>query len=227
MDALKVLCHLSIMTRAEHIRRHIAEDIVRGRLAPGAPLEEVELARHFGVSRTPVREAIRQLEVEGFARSRPRRGAVVASLSADRLAEMFFVMAELEASCSRLAALAMTEAEHAELDRVRRACAVAVERDDIAAYLEANDQFHDFVYEASHNAFLAELTRGVRRRVSPFRNAQFYSAGRLARSLAEHDQVVEALRKRDGESAAAAMRAHILKVEKSYRATVSDQPTPA
>jgi DNA-binding GntR family transcriptional regulator len=206
------------MTRAEEIRRHLADDIVSGRLAPGAQLEEVELARAFGVSRTPVREAIRQLEAAGFALSRPRRGAVVASIAAEQLAEMFAVMAELEAVCARLAADHMSSAEHEALDRVRQDCADAVAAEDIAAYLAANDRFHDLVYAASHNAYLEELTRGVRRRVAPFRHAQFYTAGRLAKSLEEHEQVAAALRARDGEAAGAAMRAHILKVERSYRA---------
>lgn len=207
------------MTRAEEIRRSLAQDIVRGRLAPGTPLEEVELARVFGVSRTPVREAIRQLEAEGFALSRPRRGAIVASITAEQLKEMFFVMAELEASCVRLAAGQITEAEQAELDAVCQACGDAVAGGDIEAYLEANDRFHDLLYKASHNSFLAELTQSVRQRVAPFRRAQFYSAGRLAKSLAEHDRVVAALKARDGETAAREMQAHILKVEQTYHAT--------
>ncbi len=204
------------MTRAEEIKRQLVDEIVAGRRAPGTPLEETELANLFGVSRTPVREALRQLESEGFAKPRPHRGAVVASIAPAELAGMFAVMAELEASCCRMAATAMTAAEGAELERVRRACEDAVEKGAIEDYQAANDRFHDLLYRASHNAFLADLTQSVRRRVAPFRRQQFYSAGRLARSLAEHDRVVTALRARDGETAAREIRAHIFTVEHAY-----------
>ncbi len=98
-------------TRAEEIRQLLADEIVRGRLPPGLPLEEIELARKFGVSRTPVREAIRQLEATGLAEARPRRGAVVAGVTRERLEEMFLVMLELEALCARGAARSMTPDE--------------------------------------------------------------------------------------------------------------------
>ena len=205
-------------TRAEEIHRSLVDDIVGGRLAPGTSLDEVELAAAFGASRTPVREAIRQLEVEGFARSRPRRGSIVMVYSAAQLAEMFFTMAELEALCGRLAATAMSAQEGAELERIRLACERAVEADSIEEYLAANDRFHDLVYSASHNAFLAQLTRTVRQRVAPYRRSQFYSAGRLAKSLVEHDRIVQALRARDAGAVARELRAHIFKVEHAYYA---------
>ncbi|ACA17703.1 transcriptional regulator, GntR family [Methylobacterium sp. 4-46] len=203
-------------TRAEEIRRRLADEIVRGLRAPGTPLDEAELAALFGVSRTPVREALRQLEVEGFATSRPRRGALVSTIAPAALAEMFFVMAELEALCCRLAAQAMTAEEGAELERARRLCEAAVAADAIEEYREANDRFHDLIYRASHNGFLMEQTRAVRRRVAPFRRAQFQSSGRLAKSLAEHERIAASLRARDGETAAREVRAHIFTVEYAY-----------
>lgn len=205
------------MTLAEEIRRHLAEDIVRGRLAPGAPLEEVQLAKAFGVSRTPVREALRQLEAEGFARARPRRGAVVASIPPYQLAEMFYVMGELESACIRLAAGELTPADLEALDELHEACRQAVEAGDVEAYRVANDRFHDRLYLASRNGFLIELTQSVRRRVAPFRRAQFYGAGRLSRSFAEHEHILQALKRGDGETAVREMRAHIQQVERSYR----------
>lgn len=212
------------MTRTEEIRRQLAEDIVRGRLAPGTPLEEVELAKTFGVSRTPVREAIRQLEAEGFAQPRPRRGAVVASIQPDRLAEMFFVMAELEAACVKLAAQEITKAELTTLDDVHDACRQAVEAGDVEGYRMANERFHDLLYGASRNNFLSEMTQGVRRRVAPFRRVQFYTYGRLERSYAEHDEVVRAIKAGDGERAARAMRDHILTVEWTYETAYGIEP---
>ncbi|TGE00829.1 GntR family transcriptional regulator [Methylobacterium nonmethylotrophicum] len=191
-------------TRTEEIRRRLAEEIVQGRRAPGTPIDEAELASAFGTSRTPIRAALRQLEVEGFATSRPRRGTRVSTIAPQGLAEMFFVMAELEALCCRLAAGAMSAAAGAELDQVRRRCeAAAAGRDDL-------------IYRASRNGCLEEQARAVRRRVAPFRHAQCGFPGRLARSLAEHERIAAALRARDGEAAAREMRAHVFTVEHAF-----------
>jgi DNA-binding GntR family transcriptional regulator len=202
-------------TRAEEIRQRLAEDIVHGRLAPGTPLEEIELARAFGVSRTPVREAIRQLEAEGFAHARPRRGAVVATISSERLQEMFVVMADLEALCAHHAATLMSRAERADLEAAQAACGRAVSSGDIEAYKAANERFHDALYRGAHNGFLAELTAGVRRKVAPFRRAQFHTLGRLQKSFAEHQAIVDAVLRGEAEKAAHAMRAHLMTVEKA------------
>src|SRR5207253_5873840 len=99
------------VTRAEELRLQLADEIVRGALPPGASLDETEIARRFNVSRTPVREALRQLAVSGLVEARPHRGAVVARPSLDRLTAMFEAMAELEALCAGLAAERMAAAE--------------------------------------------------------------------------------------------------------------------
>jgi DNA-binding GntR family transcriptional regulator len=201
-------------TLAEQIRQKIADDIVRGVLVPGMPLEEAEIARAFGVSRTPVREAIRQLEAEGFAHARPRRGAVVATIEPARLAEMFQVMADLEALCAERAAQAMTPDERRELQRLLDACGGAVEAGDVEGYKRANEAFHDAIYRGTHNGYLAELTVTVRRRVQPFRRAQFYTFGRLQRSHGEHAEIVAAIVAGAADTAAAAAHRHIATVER-------------
>lgn len=203
-------------TLAEEIRMRLADDIVKGRLAPGLSLEEIELSRQFGVSRTPVREAIRQLEAMGLAKPRPRRGAVVARISRDTLDQMFAVMAELEAVCAREAALHMTAAERASLAALHQGALTLVRRGAIPEYYEMNDHFHDMIYAGSHNGFLAEMTANVRQRVAPFRRAQFSHGGRLELSHAEHESVVRAISARDGAAAAAAMLAHIRVVRTAF-----------
>ena len=102
-------------TKAKLIHQALADDIVHGRLAPGAALDETSIAAAFGVSRTPIREAIRQLEVIGMVEARGQRGAVVAALTDRQLDEMFAVMAELEALCARWSAVAMTGKERRHL----------------------------------------------------------------------------------------------------------------
>lgn len=200
------------LTRAQQIQTSLADDIVHGRITPGEPLDETRLAVTFGVSRTPIREAIRQLEAIGLAEARPHRGAVAATISAERLDEMFAVMAELEALCARRSALFMTPQERRALEAVHADGALLVSVGSISGYAEHNNRFHDTIYEGAHNGFLTELTRSVRQRVAPFRKAQFEGLKRLSRSLEEHERVVGAILRGDADTAAAEMRAHIIVV---------------
>lgn len=204
------------VTHAERVRTEIADEIACGRLAPGAALDEVSLAGRFGVSRTPVREAIRQLAAAGLVLYRAHRGAEVAAVSETRLDEMFSVMAELEALCARYAAEAITAAERAELVGMQDRAAACVHRGDRTAYAEANDAFHAFIYAASHNSFLIETTLAVRQRVNAFRRAQFNTLGRLAVSHAEHERVVQAILRGEAEAAGREMRTHLLSSRNSY-----------
>jgi DNA-binding GntR family transcriptional regulator len=113
---------MSTMRLPERLRESIEEEIATGRLLPGTRLDEVELATRFGVSRTPIREALRLLLGEGLVETRPQRGAVVAQVTPQRLIEMFEVMAELEAMCARLAARRMSDVELAEVEAAHEAC---------------------------------------------------------------------------------------------------------
>jgi DNA-binding GntR family transcriptional regulator len=203
-------------TRAEQIRQMLAAEIVRGRLPPGLPLDETEIARKFGVSRTPVREAIRQLEATGLAEARPRRGAVVAAVTKERLDEMFFLMLELEALCAREAARNMTDRERTALQKLLAAGASLAARGKIEAYAKHNLEFHDALYAGGHNSYLKETTLAVRKRLAPFRRAQFFADQRPEHSHEEHARVATAIVRGDGDAAARAMRAHITAVRDAY-----------
>jgi DNA-binding GntR family transcriptional regulator len=205
-------------TLAEELRLQLADEIVRGAIPPGSGLDETELARRFGVSRTPVREAIRQLAASGLVEVRPHRGAVVARPSEERLIGMFEAMAELEALCAGLAAERMAPSERAELEAVHEELRTLIQSGDPQRYHEVNEAFHAVIYAGAHNDYLAEMTHATRRRVQPFRRAQFRNLGRLAKSHVEHDQVVLAILRGDREGAAAAMRAHIMLVCQEYEA---------
>lgn len=204
------------VTRTEELRLQIADDIVRGRLAPGTALEEMEIAKRYGVSRTPVREVIRDLAASGLVETRPHRSALVAKPSVDRLRGMFDVMAELEALCAGLCAVHMTKAERGQLEAIHAELADLTRRGDEANYTFLNDRFHTFLYSGAHNAYLAEITLATRARLQPFRRAQFRTLGRLALSYGEHDAVVRAILRGDKGEAAATMRNHILTVEVAY-----------
>ncbi len=203
-------------TLAEELRLQLADDIVRGLLTPGAGLDESELARRFGVSRTPVREAIRQLAASGLVEVRAHRGAVVARPSEERLLGMFEAMAELEALCAGLAAGRMNPQERGLLEGVHEELRALIHGGGPQRYHEVNEAFHATIYAGAHNAYLAEMTYATRARVQPFRRAQFRNLGRLAKSHLEHDRVVVAILRGDRDGAAGAMREHIMKVCEEY-----------
>ena len=197
------------VTVTERVRTSLADAIVRGEIGPGVALDEAALAERFQCSRTPIREAIRQLEAIGFAEARPHRGAVVPLFTPEKLTEMFAVMADMEALCARNAARYATPEERRQLEAAHLSCRDAAAMGEIDAYYEANLRFHETIYAIGHNGFLAEVTLGVRNRVAPFRKAQFRSIGRLRESVEEHEKVVQAVLAGDAEAAADAMRSHM------------------
>ena len=204
------------VTRAEELRLQLADEIVRGVLPPGSALDETDIARRFSVSRTPVREALRQLVASGLVEARAHRGAVVARPSLERLTEMFEAMAELEALCAGLAAERMPPADRQELEAIHEELRVLSHAGNPERFHEVNERFHNAIYAGSQNGYIAEMTLATRVRVQPFRRAQFRNLGRLAKSHAEHDRVVVAIMRGDKAGAAAAMRAHIELVRGEY-----------
>ena len=204
------------VTRAEELRLQLADEIVRGVLPPGSALDETDIARRFSVSRTPVREALRQLVASGLVEARAHRGAVVAQPSLDRLTEMFEAMAELEALCAGLAAERMPAADRQKLEAIHEELRVLSHAGNPERFHEVNERFHNAIYAGSQNGYIAEMTLATRVRVQPFRRAQFRNLGRLAKSHAEHDRVVVAIMRGDKAGAAAAMRAHIELVRGEY-----------
>lgn len=197
-------------TRSETLREQIEEMIAVGTLKPGQHLDETVLAEKFGVSRTPIREALIQLASMGIIVIRPRRGAIVAEIGPQQLIEMFEVMAELEAMCARLAARRMTPAEHAVLLASHLACKQARDDADSDAYFYKNEEFHRQIYIGSKNAFLEEQARVLQRRLRPYRRLQLRVRNRVTASFDEHGAVVDAIIEGKGEVAAELLRQHIM-----------------
>lgn len=192
------------------LRQHLEDEIVTGKLAPGTRLDEVSLARKFGFSRTPIREALFQLEAIGLVEIRPRRGAIVSAPDLQRLIEMFETMAELEASCARLASRRVTADDEAALLTAHRACITAATAGDHETYYDENAAFHAAIYRASHNSFLAEQARALHRRLTSFRRVQLRARNRIAQSLQEHEDIAQAILAGDGDLAAQRIRDHIV-----------------
>lgn len=198
------------MTRlSQTMREDLEEAIATGQLLPGTHLDEVELAQRYGVSRTPIREAINQLAGEGLVLQRPRRGAVVASLSPQRLLEMFEVMAELEGMCARLAARRVNDEDMARLEHAHQDCATAATVPDVDAYFYANERFHQAIFAAAGNQFLMEQAVALQRRLRPYRRLQLRVRNRLQRSFEEHQGLLQAIKSGDSVQAEQAATSHV------------------
>lgn len=187
----------------------ILDSIDAGIYKPGDRLVESELADRFGVSRTPVREALQRLETQSML-TRDGRSLIVASLDHNQLAELYAVRTELEGLAARLAARHATEEEM----RVLRSMVtedLSLLGGDPRALSRANKRFHKQIHLASHNRFLVQQLDLVHRSMALMATTSFAAEGRDAMGLAEHDAIVRAIEARDGEAAYQALRGHISK----------------
>lgn len=208
---------------ADKLAEALAELIFSGDFEPGARLDEQQLAQRFAVSRTPVREALRLLATSGLIDIRPRRGAFVTEVSPSELEELFVAMGELEATCARLSALSMAPTERRRLEALHERMRDLAQGDAAAGFAEANHAFHAMIYAGAHNAVVADMTAALRKRLAPFRRAQFHIEGRPPRSHAEHEAVVRAIVAGDASGAHAAMLRHVTLVEASFEELVASR----
>lgn len=195
-------------TISSRISKLLAEQIIDGTYPPGSKLEERSLAEKFNVSRTPIREALRELGSRGLVEVMPRRGVVVASIGVKELAKLLEADCELEALCARRAAECMTAMEKKELEFIYEQSAGFAEKGDTAGYLENNRQFHALILAGAHNEVLVEMVTDLRERLAPFRQAQAQVHDRLTVSHDEHEPIVRAILGGDSEAAYNAMRNH-------------------
>ena len=199
----------SSVSQAQKLRDALEDDIVNGELKPGDRLDEAALAERFGVSRTPIREAFKSLVGSGLVETIPNRGTFVANVGLPELIEMFEVMAELEGMCARLATRRITDAESAELQALLDSCANAHAAGDPDAYYYENERFHDCIYRASHNSFLAQQARQLQTRLKPYRRLQLRVRNRAGRSLTEHREIVAAILAGDEHAAETTIQDHV------------------
>lgn len=197
------------VSQATKLRDALEDEIVNGILKPGDRLDEAALALRFKVSRTPIREAFKNLVGTGLVQTIPNRGTFVTDVGLPQLIEMFEVMAELEGMCARLAARRITDAESDELTSLLEGCAMAKEKGDPDAYYYENERFHDCIYRASHNAFLAQQARQLQMRLKPYRRLQLRVRNRASTSLAEHQQIVAAVLSGDESAAEESIKRHV------------------
>jgi DNA-binding GntR family transcriptional regulator len=195
--------------RADTILDDLEQMIVTGVFADGDRLDESRLAERFGVSRTPIREALQKLAASGLVEQRPRRGVFVRQPGAIELVELFEAMAELEAACGHLAALRIDGSGMAALREANALCQEAVETGDADRYYRENERFHHLIYSASENPYLEAQAIRLHKRLKPFRRMQLHLRGRMSQSMAEHEAIVDALARGDGPAAADTLRVHV------------------
>ena len=194
---------------ADRIAEQLEELIFSGGFSDGDRLDEVRLAEQFGVSRTPLREALQRLALSGLAELVPRRGAFVRQPGPVDLMEMFEVMAELEAVCGRLAARRISETALTDLRAANDRCQKAVSALNTDDYYAENERFHQIIYSQSGNGFLEQEAAKLHKRLKPFRRQQLRLRGRMAQSMSEHEEIVKALEAGDADRAGAALRDHV------------------
>ncbi|NLW06924.1 MAG: GntR family transcriptional regulator [Clostridia bacterium] len=201
----------------------LREVIIKGQLKAGERLMEVQLAEELGVSRTPVREAIRKLELEGLVVMIPRKGAYVADMSVKDIADIFEIRAALESLAAGLACESITEEEMEELERMLIKFAECVHKGELEKLVEADTQFHEIVYRASRNKRLVQIISNLRENIQRFRAISMGMAGRMRETLEEHKRLVEAINARNVELARRIAREHIENSENKVMEAIRDE----
>jgi DNA-binding GntR family transcriptional regulator len=207
----------------QRVYDHLREEILSGSLTPGAELSEVALAESLGVSRGPIREAIGRLASEGLVTVRPRRGAVVSSLSTEEFIELYQVREALELLAVKLAVPRLRPDDITVLQALIDEMSARAERNQVVAFFEANSAFHLRLVEASGNAKLLELYEQLLAQLGRYRLRSLTLRGNLERSVAEHAAILRAVKRGDADRAAHLMSEHIRVPQRSLKGLSDDE----
>lgn len=199
----------------EVIFNTIREAIIIGELKPGERLMEVQLAEKMGVSRTPVREAIRKLELEGLVEMLPRKGARVANLSEKDIMDVLEVRSTLDGLASSLSALRITDDEIKELKHILAQFITCVEKNNLQGSIRKDVEFHDVIYRSSRNDKLIQISNNLREQVQRYRVIYMKDYSSSSELVKEHTEILDAISRRDPDAAMKVARLHIKKQEES------------
>jgi DNA-binding GntR family transcriptional regulator len=199
-------------SRAELAYSNLRSAIHAGKYRPGDRMRETELAETLGISRTPIRDALKRLESDGLLVAAPRRGLIVAALDQQQVSELYAVRDVLEGLAGRLAAQHASAAEIAamrdQLERQRR-----THDDDVAALARLNRLFHDVIYRAARNRYVIEVLDWFESSLALLPGTTYAAPGRPANALAEHSVIVDAIAQRDADRAETLLRQHVRAAE--------------
>lgn len=212
------------------VAHQIREMIRKGTLCTGERIVEKRFCDALGISRTPLREALRVLHGEGLVDLLPHRGAFVTQPSIQEVRDLFEVMAVLEGLCARTAAARTTSEDLAKLERLHETLEGCYAARDAERYIHANNALHKLVQQLAENQVLDEVVSGLRQRMLLHRFRQLYQADRFDQSIREHRELLEAFRRRDPAAAQAAMEHHLRRqceaLETLYRTPSDAAPPP-
>jgi DNA-binding GntR family transcriptional regulator len=205
-------------TVVEHLRSFITEGV----LAPGKKLNERELCETLGISRTPLREALKVLAVEGLIEINPNRGASVARMSELEIRETFELMSGIEAFAGELACERITAQELEEIKALHYAMVVSKNQNDLAGYYHRNRAIHDLINLAARNSALRQVYLSLNRRIQALRYLSNQQAPKWDRALHDHEEMIEALQARDGQRLSNILRHHLLEKRDAIMLMVRD-----
>jgi DNA-binding GntR family transcriptional regulator len=183
--------------------------ITRGDLAPGEKVPEKDLCKQFGVSRTPLREALKVLASEGIVTLRPNRGAMVSALTAEELEEVFPVMGALEALSGEIACKRITDREVQTIRKLHEAMVQHWKNGELQPYFRLNQRIHEAILDATRNDTLKSIYRGLSGRILSARYIANMSPARWAKAVEEHEAILKALDARDGARLSKILKAHL------------------
>ena len=204
------------------VAERLRQQIFARELEPGSWIDELKLAAAWGISRTPLREALKVLAVEGLVTMKVRRGAYVTEMSRDDVGQIYHLLALLESDAAGQVALRATDEQLAQLQALHRRLEASVGQRD--AFFAANEQFHMALLEVAGNRWATQIVGDLRKVMKLNRHHSLFKQGRIAESLAEHRALMQAIAARDGDGAARLMRAHF---DHGLDAAASVAPIPA
>jgi len=187
----------------------IKEAIIKGHFKPGEKLVEQTLAQEMGVSRTPVREAIRRLEAEGFVVSIPRKGVVVSRADKEEIVQLYSIRAELEGLAARWAIENADEDDMRKLDEAISRMEETAASGDLDGVVQSNALFHDAIAQASKSRILCTLLKTLQDNIQRFRFQSLHLPGRPVAALAEHKEIVAAIKEKKAEEADRLLKEHL------------------
>ena len=196
-------------TLHEEIADNLREMIMSGELSEGDKIKENELCDLMGISKTPLREALRVLSAEGLIRLIPNRGSYVTTPTFEEIKEMFDVMSVLEGVCARTAVEKMSDRDLSKLEKLHQKLEKNFRRKDQKEYIHQNNLYHAFVQELAGNKTLNQIVNGLRQKILLYRFQSLNLPGRFEQSIQEHRDLIEAFRKKDSKKAETLMRRHL------------------
>ena len=201
----------------------LRQAILKGELEPGERLMEIQLAERLGVSRTPIREAIRKLELEGLVLMIPRKEAEVAKISEKSLRDVLELRRSLEELAIELACQRMTEEEIDELEDAQRAFRKAVDSKDVMLMAETDEKYHEIIYQGTKNSRLVQILNNLREQMYRYRLEYIKDTAKHQILVVEHDHILRALKDRRVSEAKAAVREHIDNQEITVSKNIKEQ----